>query len=234
MIYAVSLKCVEVQAKQPKFLKIFLLPENKLKLLGLASFIQIFKIFMHEQETLEITQILQDWNDGDERAKELLLQFVYEELKKQARFLMSKERSNHTLQPTALVHEAFLKLSNQTGINWKNRHHFYGIASRLMRQILIDHARQHTAAKRGSSTIHFSIDDVQIPVEERASSILALDEVLESLEEFDERQAKIVEMRFFGGMNNQEIAEALEISERTVGREWQSARLWLYRELNQK
>ena len=187
---------------------------------------------MDEPQTSEITQILQDWNDGKEEAKEQLLPFVYEELKKQARFLMSKERLNHTLQPTALVHEAFLKLGEQSGINWKNRHHFYGISCRLMRQILVDHARQHAAAKRGASPIHFSIDDVQIPVEERAGSILALDEALQQLAQFDERQAQIVEMRFFGGMSNQEIAEAMEISERTVGREWQAARLWLYRELN--
>ena len=130
----------------------------------------------------EITQILQDWNDGNEAAKERLLPFVYDELKRQARFLMSRERPNHTLQATALVHEAFMKLSEQSGVDWKNRSHFYGIASRFMRQILVDHARQHNAEKRG--------------------------------------------------LTNEEIAENLGISERTVGREWQAARLWLYRELN--
>lgn len=189
---------------------------------------------MNEKSPSEITQILQDWNEGNEDAKERLLPFVYEELKRQARVLMSRERNNHTLQPTALVHEAFMRLSEQSGIDWQNRKHFFGIASRLMRQILVDHARTHGAAKRGSNPIHFSVDDVQIPVEDRAASIIALDEVLEKLAEFDERQSKIVEMRFFGGMNNNEIADALEISERTVGREWQSARLWLYRELNQR
>jgi RNA polymerase sigma-70 factor (ECF subfamily) len=189
---------------------------------------------MSEQKASDITQILQDWNDGREDAKERLLPFVYDELKRQARILMSRERADHTLQPTALVHEAFLRLSEQTGIDWKNRSHFYGIASRLMRQILVDHARLHATSKRGNHAIHFSLDDVQIPVEERAGSILVLDEVLQRLEQFDENQARIVEMRFFGGMNNGEIAESLEISERTVGREWQAARLWLYRELNQK
>lgn len=189
---------------------------------------------MNEKSAAGITQILQDWNDGDENAKELLLPFVYDELKKQARYLMSKERSNHTLQPTALVHEAFMKLSEQSGIEWKNRSHFYGIASRLMRQILVDHARLHAADKRGNNAVHFSIDDVQIPIEERASSILAMDEVLQRLSEFDEQQAHIVEMRFFGGMSDDEIAEALKISRRTVGREWQSAKLWLFRELNRK
>lgn len=182
----------------------------------------------------EITKILQDWNDGSEDAKERLLPFVYDELRRQARFFMSNERANHTLQPTALVHEAFLRLSEQSGVGWKDRSHFYGIASRLMRQILVDHARAHAAEKRGSHAIHFSLDDMQIPVEDRAGSILALDEVLERLAKFDERQARIIEMRFFGGMNNGEIAAALDISERTVGREWESARLWLYRELNRK
>jgi RNA polymerase sigma-70 factor, ECF subfamily len=189
---------------------------------------------MSEKQPSEITQILQDWNGGDVDAKERLLPFVYDELKRQARFLMSKERQNHTLQPTALVHEAFLKLNEQTGIDWQNRSHFYGIISRLMRQILVDHARSHAAEKRGSNTIHLSVDDVQIPLEERANSILAVDEVLQQLAEFDERQAKIVEMRFFGGLNNTEIGENLQISERTVGREWQTARLWLFRELNKR
>jgi RNA polymerase sigma-70 factor, ECF subfamily len=195
--------------------------------------LQINKI-MSEKLPSEITQILHDWNGGDTDAKERLLPFVYNELKRQARFLMSKERQNHTLQPTALVHEAFLKLNEQTGIDWQNRSHFYGIISRLMRQILVDHARSHAAEKRGSNAIHFSLDDVQIPIEERASSILAVDEVLQKLAEFDERQAQIIEMRFFGGLNNAEIAENLQISERTIGREWQTARLWLFRELNQK
>ncbi len=187
---------------------------------------------MNEKQPLEITQILHDWNNGDEAAKEHLLPFVYDELKRQARYLMSRERPNHTLQPTALVHEAFMKLSEQSGIDWQNRSHFYGFASRMMRQILVDHARLHAAAKRGAKPIHFSLDDVQIPIEERAESILALDEALERLEKFDEQQAKLVEMKFFGGLSNQEIAENLDISERTVGREWQAARLWLYRELN--
>ena len=187
---------------------------------------------MAENQPSEITQILQDWNDGNESAKDRLLPFVYDELKRQARILMSRERANHTLQPTALVHEAFMRLAEQSGIDWKNRSHFYGIASRLMRQILVDHARRHAAGKRGNNPIHFSADDLQIPVEQRAESILLLNEVLDQLAQFDEQQAKIVEMRFFGGMNNSEIAGALGISERTVGREWLSARLWLYRQMH--
>ncbi len=187
---------------------------------------------MSEEKIPEITQILQQWNDGEEEAKERLLSFVYQELKRQARFLMSKERSDHTLQPTALVHEAFMKMGEASGVKWESRAHFYGVTSRLMRQILVDHARLHAADKRGNNPIHFSTDDIDIPVDERADSILAVDEVLQRLAAIDERQAKVVEMRFFGGMTNQEIAETLEVGERTVAREWQSARLWLYRELN--
>lgn len=189
---------------------------------------------MSDRQTVEITQLLQNWNAGDAGAGERLLPFVYQELKRNARILMSKERADHTLQPTALVHEAFLKLTELTEISWNDRRHFYRFVAQLMRQILVDYARLHAAAKRGSHAIHFSIDDLQIPAEERAGSILYLNEALDRLEKLDEKQAKIVEMRYFGGMTNAEIAEALSISERTVMREWQSARLWLYREINKK
>lgn len=189
---------------------------------------------MSENKSLEITQVLREWNGGDSDAKEHLLGLVYDDLKRHARSLMSKERSNHTLQPTALVHEAFMKMGNATGVVWQDRKHFFGITSHLMRQVLVDHARLHATNKRGNRPIHFSTDDVDIPVDERADSILAINEVLDRLAAIDERQAQIVEMRFFGGMTNTEIAEALDIAERTVGREWQSARLWLFRELSQR
>lgn len=191
-----------------------------------------FDVYMSEINHSEITQILNDWNNGNEDAKERLIPFVYEELKRQARILMRHERADHTLQPTALVHEAFLKITEQTGIEWKNRNHFYGIASRLMRQILVQHARQYSAQKRGNTLIHFSIDDLQIPLEDRAGSIIKLDDALEKLAELNEQQAQIVEMRFFGGLTNKEIAESVGISERTVIRIWQTIRLWLFRELN--
>jgi len=187
---------------------------------------------MSEPTTSEITRILHDWNNGDADAGERLLPIVYLELKRNARFLMARERADHTLQPTALVHEAFLKLTEIQEIEWKSRRHFYHFVSKLMRQILVDHVRRHTAAKRGKAEIHFSIDDLQLPAEERADSILKLDEALNQLAKFDAKQEKIVEMRYFGGMTNAEIAEALGISERTVVREWQSARIWLFRELN--
>ena len=189
---------------------------------------------MSKHQPAEITQILQEWNNGSEEAGERLFPFVYNELKQQARFLMAGERAGHTLQPTALVHEAFLKLSDLTEIKWNDRKHFYRFVSQIMRQILIDHARKHAAEKRGNNTIHFSIEDLQIPFGERAEAILRLDEALEQLAQFDEKQSKIVEMRYFGGMKIEEIAEALEISVRTVFREWKEARIWLFRELNQK
>lgn len=187
---------------------------------------------MREKQASEITRILQDWNNGSEEAGERLFPLVYDELKRQAQFLMAGERADHTLQPTALIHEAFLKLSKLNEIKWNNRKHFYRFVSQIMRQILVDHARKHAADKRGNNTIHFSIDDLQIPVEERAEAILRLDEALDQLAKFDEKQSKIVEMRYFGGMKITEIAEALDISVRSVGREWQEARIWLFRELN--
>jgi RNA polymerase sigma factor (TIGR02999 family) len=188
---------------------------------------------MNLEKGSEITQILHEWNDGNTDAKDRLIPFVYEELKHQARLLMSKERSNHTLQPTALVHEAFIRITKSSGIDWKNRSHFYGIASHLMRQILVEHARRRASNKRGNNPIHFSLDDVDVSVEEHSNSILALDEMLETLAEMNEQQAQIVEMKFFGGLTNKEVAEALEISERSVAGKWQVARIWLYRELNQ-
>ena len=187
---------------------------------------------MNDSDVSAITRILRDWNDGLDGAQEELLPYVYDELKRQARRLMSRERPDHTLQPTALVHEAFMRLSAQSGVDWQNRSHFYGIASRLMRQILVDHARQHATAKRGNRAVHLSLDDVQLPVEDRASSIVAVNEALERLERLDEKQAKVVEMRFFGGLSNAEIGEVLNVSDRTVQREWQAARLWLLRELS--
>ena len=188
---------------------------------------------MSQKNSLDITRILKDWNNGNVEAKDLLLPIVYDELKRQARKHMSAERNGHTLQPTELVHEAFLKLSHQAGVEWKDRSHFYGIVSRLMRQILIDHARKTTAAKRGGRVSAISLSDLEIPVNGRPEVLIALNEALERLNTFDEQQAKIVEMRFFGGLSNQEIAESLNVSERTVGRGRRAAALWLCRELHQ-
>lgn len=187
---------------------------------------------MENADRNEITGILADWKNGDESAKERLLPIVYDELKRRARFLMSLERDDHTLQPTALVHEALIKLEKQEQIDWKNRNHFYCILAQLMRQVLIDHARRHRSEKRGGGVISFSIDDLDVPLVDRAESVIALNDALERLEMANERQARIVEMKFFGGLEVFEIAEALEVSDRTVYREWQAARIWLYRELS--
>jgi RNA polymerase sigma factor (TIGR02999 family) len=181
----------------------------------------------------EVTQILHDWSGGDADAPERLMPFVYDELRRLARSFLARERGSHTLQPTALVNEAYLRLVDQTRVNWQNRAHFYGIAARMMRRVLIDHARAHATEKRGGATIHLSLDDVQVSIEERATSFVALDEALERLEQMDERKCKVVEMRFFGGLTDQEIADVLGVTTRTVLRDWKKARLWLSRELSQ-
>lgn len=180
----------------------------------------------------EVTAILHDWSGGDRNAPERLMPLVYDELRRLARGYLAKERGGHTLQPTALVNEAYLRLVDQTRVNWQNRAHFYGIASSMMRRVLIDHARAHATEKRGGGTIRLSIDDVQVSLEERATSFVALDEAMKRLEQMDERKCKVVEMRFFGGLSDEEIAEVLGVTTRTVLRDWKTARLWLYRELS--
>lgn len=181
----------------------------------------------------EVTQILHDWRDGDREAPERLMPLIYDEMRRLARMHLAREGGNHTLQPTALVNEAYLRLVDQTRVNWQNRSHFFGIATSMMRRVLIDHARAHATNKRGGGAIRLSIDDVQVPAEQRAASLIALDEALEKLSQMDERKGRVVEMRFFGGLSDEEIAEVLDVSVRTVLRDWKTARLWLYRELTE-
>jgi RNA polymerase sigma factor (TIGR02999 family) len=188
---------------------------------------------MSDELQHEVTQILHEWSDGDKDAPARLMPLVYNELRRQARNYLARERGSHTLQPTALVHEAYLRLVDQTRISWQNRAHFFGIAANMMRRVLVDHARSHASEKRGGAAVRLSIEDIQIPLEQRASDLVALDEALEKLVKFDERKAKIVEMRFFGGLTDEEIAEVLNVSSRTVLRDWKTARLWLYRELSE-
>jgi RNA polymerase sigma-70 factor (ECF subfamily) len=180
----------------------------------------------------DVTRILRDWSGGDAAAPERLMPFVYEELRRLARSFLSRERDGHTLQPTALVNEAYLRLVGQTRVSWQNRAHFYAIASRMMRRVLIDHARAHATEKRGGAAAHLSLEDLQVPLEERAAGFLALDEALEKLARMDERKCRVVEMRVFGGLSDEEIAEVLGVTTRTVLRDWKKARLWLYRELS--
>ena len=187
---------------------------------------------MGEEPQHEVTQILHDWSGGDAEAPERLMPFVYDELRRLARGFLARERDSHTLQPTALVHEAYIRLVDQTRVDWQNRAHFYGIAASMMRRVLIDHARAHATEKRGGGVVRLSIDDVQLPIAQRAQSLVALDEALERLKQMDERKCSVVEMRFFAGMSDEEIAEVLGVTTRTVLRDWKTARLWLYRELS--
>ena len=181
----------------------------------------------------QVTQILHDWSGGDREAPERLMPLVYDEMRRIARAFISRERQGHTLQPTALVNEAYLRLVDQNSVTWQSRAHFYSVAASMMRRVLIDHARTHAAEKRGGGAVHLSIEDVQVPVEERAANFVAMDEALERLSQFNERGRKIVEMRFYAGMSEEEIAEVLNVSTRTVLRDWKAARVWLFRELSQ-
>lgn len=187
---------------------------------------------MPNEQTHEVTKILQEWSKGDHQAAERLFQLVYDELKRQARKHLSRERADHTLQPTALVHEAYLKLVDQTVLKAENRAHFYGIAARVMRRILVDHARQHNAEKRGGAAQKLSLDDVDISLKQNSSDLIALDEALTNLAKFDERKSRVVELLYFGGMENEEAAQVLGVSEKTIRRDWQMAKMWLSRELS--
>jgi RNA polymerase sigma factor (TIGR02999 family) len=181
----------------------------------------------------DITQILQQWSDGDEAAVDSLFPLVYDELRRLARSYLSKERSGHTLQPTALVHEAYMRLIDQTRTTWQSRVHFYAVAANMMRRILVNHARDRATEKRGGSAQRFSIENIEILPDQTAGDLLELDEALEKLKQIDERKCRVVDMRFFGGLNEAEIAEVLCVNEKTVRRDWQFAKLWLYRELSQ-
>ena len=176
----------------------------------------------------EITKLLQA---GNGESFEKLLPVVYGELRSLANALFRDERADHTLQPTALVHEAYLKLTNNRNISWQNRAHFFGIAANSMRQILVNHAVAHKRQKRGGGRTLITLDESIASSDNRNLDILALNESLELLKSLDERQAKIVELRFFGGLTLKETATVLGISTATVSREWEMARTWLYRQL---
>ena len=179
----------------------------------------------------EITVLLASIQVGDPQAREKLMHLVYRELRRRAAYHMKSERAGHTLQPTALVNEAYLKLVEQPNINFESRAHFFGIAARLMRQILIDHARAHRAAQRGGGQDKLSLDSALVFAPEKSKEVVDLDEALTRLEQIDPRQGRIVELLYFGGLSVKETATVLGISERTVKRDWSFARLWLKREL---
>lgn len=180
----------------------------------------------------DVTRLLIAWNGGDAGALERLIPLVYGELRRQARGYLRKERSGHTLQPTALVHEVYLRLVDQSQVKWQNRAHFFGVAARAMREILVDHARKRRAAKRGGPDSLISIDDVNPASPPRNLDLLDLDRTLKRLAALDERQARLVELRVFGGLTIDETAEVLEISPATVSREWHHAETWLHREMS--
>jgi len=180
-----------------------------------------------------VTQLLNDWSKGDQNALNQLMPLVYAELRRLAASYLSRERSDHTLQPTALVNEAYLRLIDQNGVAWENRAQFFGIAAQMMRRILVNHARDRHADKRGGpELLRVSLDDAISFFEERDVNLVALDEALTRLEEMDQRQSQIVELRFFGGLTIEEVAAQLHTSPATVKREWATAKLWLQRELS--
>lgn len=180
----------------------------------------------------DLTMILREVSDGKSGAVDVLLDAVYDELHDLADRYMARERADHTLQATALVHEAYLNLIDQTRVEWQNRAHFLGVAATAMRRLLINHAVRRKTSKRGGGQQRVEWDDALVAYEERAVDLLALDEALGSLAELDPRQARIVELRFFGGLKNTEIAEVLGNSLRTVEREWRMARAWMRRRLD--
>lgn len=179
-----------------------------------------------------ITELLAEWSGGNQAALDELYPLVYDELHRLARRYMSRERRGHTLQTTALINEAYVRLVDQRNVQWANRSHFFAISAQIMRRILIDHARRHQYAKRGGGAQQVSLDESAIVALEDLSEILRLDEALQSLAELDPRRSRVVELRYFGGLNNEEIAGVLNISENTVIRDWNMARAWLYRQLS--
>jgi RNA polymerase sigma factor (TIGR02999 family) len=179
-----------------------------------------------------ITQFLIDWEKGDQAALEKLMPLVYSELRRLAGNYLRRERGEHTLQPTALVNEAYLKLLDQKHAKWQNRAHFFGISAQLMRRILVDHARQHQAVKRGGSAQQrISITSAERLMRQPEVDLLALNEALDELSRMDPQQGRIVELKFFGGLSIDEIAEVLAIGHATVERDWKMARAWLRRQL---
>lgn len=186
---------------------------------------------MNSPPTCDLTQLVRQLRGGDPDAPSKLIPFVYDELRRLARGYLQHERTGHTLQPTALVHEAYLRLVREKDIEWQDRSHFFGIAARLMRQILINYAKARATGRRGGGVPKLSIEAAQFVPQESADDLVALDEALQDMAKTYSRQAQVVEFRFFGGMETKEIAQALEVSEKTVLRDWNFAKLWLFREL---
>jgi RNA polymerase sigma factor (TIGR02999 family) len=183
----------------------------------------------------QVTRLLLDWSDGNQKALDQLMPLVYDELRRLARGYMRRERSDNTLQPTALVNEAYIRLIDQRHVRWQNRAHFFGIAAQLMRRILVDRARSRNAIKRGGEGEKVPLDEAVIGGGAQPNdNLLALDDAMSRLAEIDPEQSKVVELRFFGGLSVEETAEVLKVSPATVKREWSLAKAWLYREIKRE
>ena len=178
----------------------------------------------------DVTAILRAWSEGDRRALDRLTPIIYDELRRLARRYMRQERPDHSLQTTALVNEAYMRLVDYTRMQWQDRAHFFAVSAQLMRRILVDHARRHNL-KRGGAVPHVSLDDAASVAGEAPTDLVALDDALNALAQLDPRKARVVEMRFFGGLSVEETAVVLSVSPITVMRDWNSAKAWLYREL---
>lgn len=189
---------------------------------------------MSNVNSQEITGLLHKWSDGDSEALEKLTPVIYEELYRIARHYMSRERRNHTLQTTALVNEAYLRLIDWKTAKWESRTHFFGVSAQLMRRILVDFARKIPKTADNKPAVFVSIQEANVITRDRETDLIALDDALNALAEFDERKAKIVELKFFGGLNVDEIAAVIKVAPITVMREWQKAKAWLYLELSKE
>jgi RNA polymerase sigma factor (TIGR02999 family) len=179
----------------------------------------------------DVTTLLLEWGQGNQEALDQLAPLVYDQLRRLAARQLRMERRDHTLQSTGLVHEVYLKLIDQQRVHWRNREHFFAVASRMIRRILVSYARAHKSAKRGGGTIHLLLDEAIALPRRRSADLLALDEALEALSEMDPQQGRIVELRFFGGLSIEETARILDISPATVKRDWIVAKAWLYGQL---
>jgi len=191
----------------------------------------VSRTVMKSSRSSRITQLLETFEPGDRHAEEQLFADVYSELRALAARYLHRERKSHTLQPTALVHEAYLKLVGQTRVDWQGRAHFLAIAAHVMRQILVDHARRHRAARRGGNRHRIALDDNLVIEPDRNVDLLAIEDALTKLTKLDPRQAQMIELRFFGGLSIAEVAKVTGISKRSVEREWTMIRAWLRREL---
>jgi RNA polymerase sigma factor (TIGR02999 family) len=178
-----------------------------------------------------VSELLRAWTRGDVQARDDLVPLVYRELRRRAAAYLRRERPDHSMQPTALVHEAYMRLVGQERVSWQNRAHFFAIAAKMMRRILVDHARAHQAAKRPGAGWKVTLNERVVTTEPRDCDMLLLDRALTELAVFDPRQGQIIELRYFAGLSEQEVAAVLDVSRATVTREWQTARAWLYRRM---